>query len=155
MRNNPHMQSDESFESAYAMWMETQRKSSRGERKRRLTEMSDPAGKLFLAQVWWPSFGHFSGLVAECEVKDFKDGSRYLPYAYLTEGYKICFELEDYGNHWRDFNRYQFADHLMRQNHLVKDGWIVMRFSYDDLQESSRRCQQVLNQLFGRLRLLG
>ncbi|WP_258881404.1 hypothetical protein [Paenibacillus sp. sptzw28] len=46
--------------------------------------------------------------------------------------------------------RWQFADQLMRQNHLVIDGWLVLRFAYDDLAEKPRRCQQVLQQLLGK-----
>lgn len=38
----------------------------------------------------------------------------------------------------------------MRQNHLVIDGWFVIRFTFDDINEKPRRCQQVLQQLLGR-----
>jgi hypothetical protein len=38
----------------------------------------------------------------------------------------------------------------MRQNHLMIDGWKVIRFSYDDIQDKPRRCQQMLQQLMGR-----
>jgi len=139
------------FEAAYEKWMEEERKNSRGERRRRLTEVGNHAEKLFLAKVWWPSFGHFANLSAEYEVKDFKDGRRYLDFAYHTAGHKICMEIDGYGPHWRDLDRQQFADQLIRQNHLVIDGWIVLRFSFDDIRDKPRRCQQIVQQLIGRL----
>lgn len=138
----------------YEDWLGKHRKKSNGERKRRLLSNSNHAEKMFLKQVWWPAFGHFTGLHPEYEVKDFKDGWRYLDFAYLTEGFKICIEIDSYGTHWRDVNRAQFADHLMRQNHLVIDGWLVMRFSYDDLLEKPRICQQILQQLMGKLSIV-
>jgi len=111
MKNEQGIQITEKFEAAYESWMNAQRKMSKGERKRRLTDISNHAEKMFLVQVWWPSFGHFANLNAEFAVKDFKDGWRYLDFAYVTEGYKICIEIDSYGTHWRDLDRYQFADH--------------------------------------------
>lgn len=142
-------QRNESFELAYAAWMVNQRKSCKGERKRRLSEVSNHAEKMFIMHVWWPAFGHFTHLHAEFEVKDFKDGWRYLDFAFITAGYRICIEIDSYGTHWRDLNRSQFSDHLMRQNHLVLDGWIVLRFALDDIMDKPRRCQQIIQQLIG------
>jgi hypothetical protein len=47
-------------------------------------------------------------------------------------------------------NRWQFADQLTRQNHLVLDGWKVLRFSNDEIKEKPRRCQQLILQMMGR-----
>jgi hypothetical protein len=44
----------------------------------------------------------------------------------------------------------QFSDQLIRQNHLVLDGWIVLRFSYDDIRDHPRQCQQMIQQMMGR-----
>jgi len=63
---------------AYEEWMSKLRAASKGERKRRLSVATNHAEKMFIKQVWWPAFGHFSNLQAEYEVKDFKDGWRYL-----------------------------------------------------------------------------
>ncbi|QJD88129.1 HTH domain-containing protein [Cohnella herbarum] len=127
------------------------RSSSTGERKRKLSSTSNHAERTFIKQVWWPAFGHFTHLEAEFEVKDFKDGKRYLDFAYITEGFRICIEIDGFGTHWRDISRSQFADHLMRQNHLIIDGWYVLRFSYDDLIERPRICQQIIQQMLGKL----
>jgi len=139
------------FIKAYDGWMNKQRTASKGERKRRLTVTSNHAEKMFIKQVWWPAFGQFYLLHAEFEVKDFKDGWRYLDFAYITEGFKVCIEIDPFGTHWRDVNRSQYADNLMRQNHLVIDGWLVLRFSYDDIVEKPRVCQQIIQQLLGKM----
>jgi very-short-patch-repair endonuclease len=148
---NISVQMSEDLSMAYEKWMGRLRSTSKGERKRRLATTSNHAERLFLKQVWWPAFGHFNLLHAEYEVKDFKEGWRYLDFAYITEGYKICIEIDGFGTHWRDANRSQFSDHLMRQNHLVIDGWHVLRFSYDDIMEKPRVCQQIIQQLLGKL----
>ncbi|SCW78642.1 hypothetical protein SAMN04487970_104725 [Paenibacillus tianmuensis] len=106
--------------------------------------------KLFLQEVWWPAVGHFEHLHPEFEVHDFKDGTRYLDFAYLRPPFKVCFEIDGYGPHSRDASRWQFADRLVRQNHLVIDDWKVIRFAYDDIKEKPRRCQQMIQQLMGR-----
>ncbi|WP_256761209.1 DNA-binding response regulator [Cohnella sp. WQ 127256] len=136
---------------AYDTWMDRVRSTSKGERKRRLTNINNHAEKMFIKQVWWPAFEHFNNLHAEYEIRDFKDGWRYLDFAYITEGFKICIEIDSFGTHWRDVNRSQFADHLMRQNHLIIDGWYVLRFSYDDILEKPCVCQQLIQQLIGKL----
>ncbi|RKP54975.1 DNA-binding response regulator [Cohnella endophytica] len=136
---------------AYEDWLSKMIVTSTGERKRRLLNANNHAEKMFIQQVWWPAIGRFDNLHAEFEVKDFKDGSRYLDFAYIAEGYKICFEVDGYGPHWRDIDRKQFADHLIRQNHLVVDGWIVLRFAYDDIIERPRLGQQLIQQLFGKI----
>ena len=41
-------------------------------------------------------------------------------------------------------DRGRFGDNLMRQNQLVLDGWKIIRFSYDDLTQRKRRCQQMI-----------
>jgi len=139
------------FDFAYEKWMKKQTDSSNGERKRRLSLATNHAEKMFIEKVWWPAFGHFAHLNAEYELRDFRDGWRFLDFAYLMAGYKICIEIDGYGSHWREVSRSQFADHLMRQNQLVIDGWCVLRFSYDDVKERPRTCQQTIQQLLGKL----
>ena len=73
---------------------------------------------------------------------DFKDGKRYLDFAYIRPGFRICIEIDGYGPHLKNSSRWQFSDSLERQNQLVIDGWTVLRFSYDQVKEKPRRCQQ-------------
>ncbi|WP_281884704.1 DNA-binding response regulator [Paenibacillus sp. YYML68] len=136
-------------EDVYEAFMKEQVLKATGDRKRRLADGLGHAERLFLEQVWWPAVGHFDYLHAEYEVRDFKDGRRYVDFAYLRPPYKVCIELDGYGPHCREITRAQFADQLIRQNHLVLDQWIVFRFAYDEIKEKPRQCQQTILQLMG------
>ena len=61
----------------------------------------------------------------------------------------VCIEIDGYKAHHKDINRWQFADQLTRQNHLILDGWKVLRFAYDEMKEKPRRCQQLILQMMG------
>lgn len=138
------------FEEEYEIFMNAHLQVRTGERLRRLQEGHNHAEILFLRQVWWPIFNHFRYLHPEYEVDDFKDGKRYLDFAYIRPAIRICFEIDGYGPHLRNISRWQFADNLERQNQLVIDGWTVIRFSYDQVKEQPRRCQQIVQQVIGR-----
>ncbi|WP_235860235.1 DNA-binding response regulator [Rossellomorea aquimaris] len=138
------------FEEEYQAFMNAHSQERKGERLRRLQEGHNQAEKLFLKQVWWPSFYHFRYLHPEFEIDDFKDGKRYLDFAYIRPAIRICFEVDGYGPHLKNISRWQFSDSLERQNQLVMDGWTVIRFSYDQVKEKPRRCQQVVQQVIGR-----
>ena len=135
------------FEEEYQSFMDSHLQARTGERLRRLQEGHNHVEMLFLKQVWWPSFNHFQYLHPEYEVNDFKDGNRYLDFAYIRPAIKICFEIDGYGPHLRNITRWQFSDSLERQNQLVIDGWTVIRFSYDQVKEKPRRCQQIVQQV--------
>ncbi|WP_369689262.1 hypothetical protein [Bacillus sp. AFS040349] len=47
------------FEEDYQVFMNAHLQARNGERLRRLQEGHNQAEKLFLEQVWWPSFYHF------------------------------------------------------------------------------------------------
>ncbi|UTR16524.1 DNA-binding response regulator [Salipaludibacillus sp. LMS25] len=138
------------FSEEYQTFMNAHLQARTGERLRRLQEGHKHAEKLFLKQVWWPLFYHFRYLYPEYEVNDFKDGQRYLDFAYIRPGIRICLEIDGYGPHLKNISRWQFSDSLERQNQLVIDGWTVIRFSYDQVKENPRRCQQIVQQVIGR-----
>ena len=138
------------FEEEYQAFMNTHLQERTGERLRRLQEGHNHAEMLFLKQVWWPSFYHFRYLHPEYEVDDFRDGNRYLDFAYIRPAIRICFEVDGYGPHLKNISRWQFSDSLERQNQLVIDGWTVIRFSYDQIKEKPRRSQQIVQQVIGR-----
>lgn len=132
------------FEASYDAWIIHHVNKSTGERKRKLLRGIDHAPKLFLRNVWWPIFGQLLDLTPEFEVRDFKDGYRYLDFAWIYNGVEIAIEIDGFGSHWRDIDRWQFDDHLFRQNDLVLDDWIVFRFSFDAIKDHPRRCQQLI-----------
>ncbi|WML57771.1 DNA-binding response regulator [Neobacillus sp. PS2-9] len=137
------------FEEEYKAFLNTHLQARTGERLRRLREGHNQAEMLFLKQVWWPLFHHFRHLHPEYEVNDFKDGKRYLDFAYIRPAIRICLEIDGYGPHLKNISRWKFADSLERQNQLVIDGWTVIRFSYDQVKEKPRRCQQIVQQVIG------
>lgn len=110
----------------------------------------DASGRLFLEFVWWPVMGHFEHLYAEYAVEDFKDGTRYLDFAYLRGPFRINIELDGFNGHQREVSRWQFSDNTRRQNHIMLDGWKIYRFTYDDLKERPRGCQQFIQQVIGK-----
>ena len=138
------------FEEEYQAFMNAHLQARTGERLRRLQEGHNQAEKLFLEQVWWPIFNQFRYLHPEFEVNDFKDGKRYLDFAYIRPAIRICIEVDGYGPHLKNISRWQFSDSLERQNQLVIDGWTVIRFSYDQVKEKPRLCQQLVQQVIGR-----
>jgi very-short-patch-repair endonuclease len=141
---------DPRYEATYDAMMTKHLKESTGERKRKLQKGLEHAQKIFLQNVWWPAFEHFHNLSPEFEIRDFKDGWRYLDFAWLLDNYKIAIEIDGYGPHWKNVDRWRFADNLYRQNQLILDDWKVLRFSYDDIMEQPRRCQQLLLQALGK-----
>ncbi|MFC5702545.1 DNA-binding response regulator [Cohnella faecalis] len=133
------------FEAAYERMLHNALKTSGEERKRRLLKKHSHLEKLFLFNVWWPAMGNLDNLHPEYEIRDFKEGTRFLDYTYIPNSiFSLAIELDGFGPHWRDLSRWQFADNLMRQNHLLIDGWKLLRFAYDDVNEKPRICQQTL-----------
>jgi len=137
------------YERLYKEWLKQQVDSSSGERRRRLLAHGH-AEKRMLQNVLIPAIGSFENVHAEYEVHDFRDGTRFLDYAILLPSANINVECDGYASHVRDADRRKHSDDLMRQNHLVLDNWKVLRFSYDDVQDRPRQCQQIVQQLIGR-----
>lgn len=137
------------FLPVYRSWMEKHLNSRSGERERRLAEGHGHAEMLFLEKVWYPAFGEFENLDPEYEVSDFRDGSRFLDFAFIRFPLRLALEIDGYGPHSSKTSRWQFSDSLMRQNYLIIDGWRILRFSYDDVNEKPRMCEQLLQQFMG------
>ncbi|OCT12316.1 hypothetical protein A8709_31280 [Paenibacillus pectinilyticus] len=121
-----------------------------GQRLKRLKEGHGYAETSFLRYIWWKAFGNFDDLHPEYEIKDFRDGTRFLDFAYIRHSLKIAIEIDGFGPHYTEITRAQFSDQLIRQNHLVLDGWKVFRFSLDDVKNRPRMCEQILQQCIGK-----
>ncbi|WP_308635073.1 winged helix-turn-helix domain-containing protein [Paenibacillus silvisoli] len=132
------------FEQAYQRMMEQAMECGSEERRRKLMEHG-PAEKALVEQIWWPVVGSLEHLHPEYELQDLQGGTRFVDLAYLPPlPYRLALEADGFGPHARDVNRWRFADNLRRQNHLLIDGWHLLRFSFDDITEKPRRCQQTL-----------
>ena len=141
---------DMACENALQRWMQEQIRTARGVRKQRLKQELSFAEMLFLRNVWWVAFGSFDHLYAQYEVRDFKDGMRYLDFAYIKNGVRLCIEIDPYGTHAQKLSRWEFDDQLDRQNDLILDDWKVLRFSLDQLDKNPRKCQQKIQQGLGK-----
>jgi len=130
-------------------------RGAESERRRRLAEGLGHAECEFIEKIWWPIVGSLDDLHPEYEVSDSKDGSRFLDFAYIRSNHRVCIEIDGYGAHQRNASRRVFGDDRFRQNDLVLDDWVVLRFAYDDLQDRPRQCQQYIGQMLGKLFGLG
>jgi Protein of unknown function (DUF559). len=135
-----------SFQTVHQKWYELHLKKLKGKAKERLEQGHAHAERLFLQNVWYPAFRNFDYLHPEYEVADFRDGTRFLDFAYLKYPLKLNIEIDGYGPHSSQASRTQFSDDRIRQNHLVIDGWRILRFSYDDVNERPRMCEQIVQQ---------
>ncbi|MGO4109149.1 DNA-binding response regulator [Paenibacillus sp. YAF4_2] len=135
-----------SFQIFHQKWYEKHLKLRKGKAKERLQHGHAHAEILFLQNVWYPAFRSFDHLHPEYEVSDFRDGTRFLDFAYIKYPLKLNIEIDGYGPHFSQASRTQFSDERIRQNHLVIDGWRILRFSYDDVTERPRMCEQIVQQ---------
>ncbi|MFC5407431.1 hypothetical protein [Cohnella soli] len=81
------------FNATYEQWLSMHRNLRYGERLRRLEEGHGYLEKLILENVWWPAVGHFDHLHPEYEVFDFRDGTRFLDFAWLPGPIRLNIEV--------------------------------------------------------------
>ncbi|RAV11260.1 helix-turn-helix domain-containing protein [Paenibacillus contaminans] len=105
---------------------------------------------MFLTEVWGPAFqNNFYGLKAEYPLKDFKGGQRFVDFVYIKGGVRLLMEIDGYTTHARDISPGDFDDHLSRQNDLVLSGWLLLRFSSNQVEKRSYMCQRQIKQAIG------
>ncbi|WP_199615433.1 helix-turn-helix domain-containing protein [Paenibacillus alkalitolerans] len=137
----------EQFEKAHKEWLESHKRRRTGDRLKRLEEGHDYLEKLFLKNIWWPAFTSFDDLHPEYEVRDYNDGKRYLDHAYKPLSTKLVLEADGFNPHIRDVDRWVHADNLLRDSHLIADGWTVVHYSSDVIKYRPRQAQQLLRQI--------
>lgn len=104
----------------------------------------------FLELVWGPAFRYnFDGLEPEYPFKDFKGGDRYADFLYQKKGIRLLFEIDGFTTHARDISPGDFNDHLTRQNDLVLQGWMILRFSSLQVEKFPMLCQRQVIQAIG------
>ncbi|MDI4647790.1 DNA-binding response regulator [Cohnella hashimotonis] len=137
------------FEAAFATWWRQVLRKTSSRCRIRLAGGLSHASLFFLRFVWWPAFRSLTGLIPEYEIVDYKDGYRYIDFVYITNGLRIAIELDGRGPHRLHLSADEFEDELMRQNYLVLDHWLVLRFPFLMLRDKPRKCEQLLQQLLG------
>jgi hypothetical protein len=138
------------FEGAFNDWLDHHRSLRKGRRLEQIRKGLPYSEEMFARNVWWPAFHHFEYLHPQYEVRDFKDGVRYIDAAYIRPPLKLAIEVDDFTTHCREMDPNDFSDERRRQNHIIIDGWSILRFSYHDVRDRPRVCQQEIQQLLGR-----
>jgi hypothetical protein len=82
------------FDLAYNEFIRKHERQKRGEALRRLKEGHGHAESLFLELVSWPAFGSLDLLIPEYEINDFKDGTRYLDFALISDNLRLAIEID-------------------------------------------------------------
>lgn len=139
------------FEVEHKKFVEDHVRRRQGKRLFHLKEGHAHAEVMFLKNIWWPLFQNFDGLHPQYEVHDFKDGSRYLDFAYLTRMAKVCIEIDGRGTHSEKSGDDRFSDDRVRQNDLVLDDWMVIRFSYKHILQRPRDVQKTILHMMGKV----
>jgi hypothetical protein len=104
----------------------------------------------FLEGVWGPAFLYnFDGLYAEYPFKDFKSGERFVDFVYIKNGIKLSIELDGFSAHAKDISPGDFDDHRSRQNDLILSGWMVLRFTGNQIRRKAQVCQRQIMQALG------
>lgn len=138
------------FDTAYEEFIRKHQRLRSGRRLKRLIEGHGFLEKLILKNIWWPAIGNFDDLHPEYEVSDFRDGTRFLDFAWLPGPIKLDVEGDGRESHGTKASKEDFSDDRLRQNHLIIDDWKVLRFSHDSVKEQPRMCQQMLQQFMGK-----
>lgn len=138
------------FDVEYARFISHHRDQSSGFRLSRLVDGHGHAEKLFLREVWWEAFHNFDDLHPEYEIRDYKDGIRYLDFAYIKPNYRLAIEIDGFGPHAKEITNQQFTDERRRRNDLSIGGWYTLYFSFTDVRSHPRECQSTVQQLLGR-----
>jgi hypothetical protein len=138
---------DKVFEETHRLWLEDHKRRRKGDRLRRLEVGHAYLEKAFLMHVWWPAFGTLEDVHPEYEVRDYNDGRRYIDHVYKPKGLRLAMEADGFDAHVRSIDRWAYADNLLRDVHLVADGWTVLHFSSDIIKHRSRQAQQLLRQI--------
>lgn len=143
------------YETSYAKWITRHRISRTGERLRRLVDGFNEPEQMLLREVIYPVVGTLHDLHPEFEVKVFRKPPFFIDIALIRGPLKIGFELEGYGPHQRDVDRYQFAYDRRRHLWLLGEGWVMLYFPFSDIKDRLEELQSYVRRALRRLEYRG
>lgn len=114
------VKSNEVFAQAYSRFMKEQIAASTGERKRKLMDEGNMQKFCFCFMCGGLLPGIF-GVYMRNEIRDFKDGWRYLDFAYITSTVRICIEIDPYGTHSHQARNGRSSNHRVEDRYAVAD----------------------------------
>ncbi|WP_314588649.1 transcriptional regulator [Paenibacillus terrigena] len=139
------------FKERYEQWLQQNMDEEKNHRRREILQKGLGHGTVeFLRTIWFPVVGHFDHLYPEWEVRDFKNGYRYLDLAYMPGGAKGGIEIQGYGPHARDLDVRRFKDLCTRHCLLALDGWMFLPVAYPSITDESKECQQLVLAFIGK-----
>lgn len=119
-------------------------------RKRQFRNKLEKYEIIALEQVLGPALNYrFDGLKAEHPFIDSKGGQRFIDFVYIRGGLRIIMEIDGFTTHARDISYLEFDDHLDRQNDLVLSGWIILRFSANQVERHPLMCKDKIIRSIG------
>lgn len=137
------------FQEAFEDFLQSHIRRRQGEGRRRLEEEPLYAERLFAQSIWYPIIPSFEHLHPEYELRDFNGKLRFIDFAWIRDSIKLAIEIDPYGTHAANISKWQHDDNLTRHNHLMLDGWFILRFSLDMIRNNPRECQRMIQQFFG------
>ncbi|WP_127589302.1 transcriptional regulator [Paenibacillus koleovorans] len=139
------------FQQKYNEWLQQQMEIEQNPRRRERLEKGLGHGTVeFLRTVWFPAIGHFEHLYPEWEVRDLKNGYRYLDLGYLPGDAKGCVEIQGYKSHARDLDVRKFKDLCNRHCLLSLDDWVILPVAYPSITDEPKHCQQLVLSFVGK-----
>lgn len=139
-----------SFEIAHRAFIQHHLERRKGERRRRLKVGHAHAEMLFCRNVWWKLVGHFQDLHPEYEVRDWRGRSYFADFAWLKLSIRLIIEIKGYQSHVLDMDRHKYSNECNREAYLSGIGFIVISFSYDDVERRPDVCINLLRMIMGR-----
>src|SRR5690606_307717 len=64
-------------------------------------------------------------------------------------GLQLIIEIDGFTTHARNISYQEFDDHLARQNDLVLSGWVLLRFSANQVEHHPKLCSSMITQAIG------
>lgn len=104
----------------------------------------------FLNHVFGPVLNYdFRGLRAEYPFQDYSGGDRFVDFMYERGPVKVIYEIDDYQSHAGGISKSKHNDHIKRQNDLILQGWLLLRFTFDQVINEPMTCQSKVQQSIG------
>lgn len=105
---------------------------------------------MFLERVWGPLTDFdFTGLKPEFPFRDYQGKCRFIDFIYTRDGFRLAIEVDGLSTHANYLSKQEFDDHIIRQNDLILAGWIVLRFTVNQVEHHPTVCQRQIAQLMG------
>jgi len=107
----------------------------------------------FVEDIYYPYAGAngLKYLDVQTPIIDYENKKRKLDFTIKTNRYKYVIEIDGYTYHAEGAQRVSpeyFDDLIVKQNDLIINGWILIRFSYNQIRQNTNFCIDTLRRAF-------